>query len=89
MDKTISEYFRCHCGTVRKQPRPNGYTNLMQHVRRGHPAYEAVMLAAPTAETGLIMNYVRRSAQIVYGWLDRNVKNNLPLHFYEKQAARR
>ncbi|KAE8988339.1 hypothetical protein PR001_g22067 [Phytophthora rubi] len=61
----------------------------MQHVRRGHPAYEAVMLAAPTAETGLIMNYVRRSAQIVYGWLDRNVKNNLPLHFYEKQAARR
>ncbi|KAE9140799.1 hypothetical protein PF007_g545 [Phytophthora fragariae] len=47
------------------------------------------MLAAPTAETGLIMNYVRRSAQIVYGWLDRNVKNNLPLHFCEKQAARR
>ncbi|KAE9035009.1 hypothetical protein PR003_g9933 [Phytophthora rubi] len=61
----------------------------MQHVRRGHPDYEAMMLAAPTAETGLIMNYVRRSAQIVYDWLDRNLKNNLPLHFCEKQAARR
>ncbi|KAE9173676.1 hypothetical protein PF004_g26893, partial [Phytophthora fragariae] len=29
MDETISEYFRCRCGTVRKQTRRNGYTNLM------------------------------------------------------------
>uniref|UniRef100_H3GY50 Uncharacterized protein n=1 Tax=Phytophthora ramorum TaxID=164328 RepID=H3GY50_PHYRM len=89
MDEIVPEYFRCRCGTVRKQTRRNGYTNLVQHVRREHPDYEAVMLAAPTAETGSMLSYVRHSAQIVYGWLDWIVKNNLPLHFCENQAARR
>ncbi|POM62670.1 hypothetical protein PHPALM_28143 [Phytophthora palmivora] len=89
MDETVPEYFRCRCGTVRKQTRRNGYTNLVQHVRREHPDFEAVMLAACTAETGSMLNYVRRSAQIVYGWLDWIVKSNLPLHFCENQATRR
>ncbi|RLN51667.1 hypothetical protein BBJ28_00013573 [Nothophytophthora sp. Chile5] len=88
-DEAISEYFRCRCGTVRKQTRRNGYTNLMQHVRREHPDYEAVMLSASTAETGSMLNYVRRSALNVFGWLDWIVKNNLPLHFCENPAARR
>ncbi|GMF47938.1 unnamed protein product [Phytophthora fragariaefolia] len=83
MDETISEYFRCRCGTVWK------YTNLMQHDRRDHPDYETVMLAVPTAETGSMLNYIRRSAQIVYGWLDWIVKNNLALHFCENQSAGR
>ncbi|ETI47813.1 hypothetical protein F443_08087 [Phytophthora nicotianae P1569] len=32
-DEIIDEYFRCRCGTVRKQTRRNGFTNLLQHVR--------------------------------------------------------
>ncbi|ETM56485.1 hypothetical protein L914_00554, partial [Phytophthora nicotianae] len=56
-DEVILEYFRCRCGTVRKQTRRNGYSNLMQHVRREHPDYEAIMLAASTAETGSMLSY--------------------------------
>ncbi|KUG02223.1 hypothetical protein AM587_10000365 [Phytophthora nicotianae] len=88
-DEVILEYYRCRCGTVRKQTRRNGYSNLMQHVRREHPDYEAVMLNASTAETGSMLNYVRQSALNVYGWLDWIIKSNLPLHFCENQAARR
>ncbi|KAG6606563.1 uncharacterized protein IUM83_14307 [Phytophthora cinnamomi] len=67
-DEVTNEYFRCRCGTVRKQTRRNGYNNLMQHVRREHPDYDAVMLAASTAETGSMLNYVRQSALNVYGY---------------------
>ncbi|ETI49280.1 hypothetical protein F443_06781 [Phytophthora nicotianae P1569] len=88
-DEVILEYYRCRCGTVRKQTRRNGYSNLMQHVRREHPDYDAVMLNASTAETGSMLNYVRQSALNVYGWLDWIIKRNLPLHFCENQAGRR
>ncbi|POM80965.1 Hypothetical protein PHPALM_1132 [Phytophthora palmivora] len=88
-DEVIDEYFRCRCGTVRKQTRRNGCSNLIQHIRREHPDYEAVMLAASTAETGSVLNYVRQSALNVYGWMDWILKNNLPLSFCENRAARR
>ncbi|KAG6972703.1 hypothetical protein JG688_00003876 [Phytophthora aleatoria] len=73
-DEIVSEYFRCRCGTVRKQSRRNGYSSLMQHVRREYPDYEVVMLTAYTAETGSLLNYVRRSALNVFGWLDWIIK---------------
>ncbi|KAG6612840.1 GTP-dependent nucleic acid-binding protein engD [Phytophthora cinnamomi] len=88
-DEVILEYYRCRCGTVRKQTRRNGYSDLMQHVRREHPDYQEVMLSASTAETGSMLNYVRRSALNVFGWLDWIQKNNLPLTFCENRAARR
>ncbi|KAE9352356.1 hypothetical protein PR003_g4407, partial [Phytophthora rubi] len=65
-DEVIPEYFRCRCGTVRKQTHRNGYSNLMQHVRREHSDYEAVMLDASTAETGSLINFVRHSALNFY-----------------------
>ncbi|KAE8985858.1 hypothetical protein PR003_g23025 [Phytophthora rubi] len=46
-DEVILEYHRCRCGTARKQTRRNGYSNLMQPVRREHTDYEAVMLYPP------------------------------------------
>ncbi|KAG6952029.1 hypothetical protein JG687_00013259, partial [Phytophthora cactorum] len=73
-DEIVSEYFRCRCSTVQKQTRRNGYSSLMQHVRREHPDYEVVMLTASTAETGSVLNYVRRSALNVFGWLDWIIK---------------
>ncbi|KAG3007428.1 hypothetical protein PC119_g14565 [Phytophthora cactorum] len=73
-NEIVSEYFRCRCSTVQKQTRRNGYSSLMQHVRREHPDYEVVMLTASTAETGSVLNYVRRSALNVFGWLDWIIK---------------
>ncbi|KAF1788456.1 Ribonuclease H-like domain [Phytophthora cactorum] len=69
-DEVILEYFRCRCGTVRKQTRRNGLTNLMQHVRREHPNFEAEMLEATTAETG--------TSHTLYGWLLWTIMSNLP-----------
>ncbi|KAG2789095.1 hypothetical protein PC129_g826 [Phytophthora cactorum] len=87
-DEIVSEYLCCRCGTVRKQTRRNGYTNPTQHVRREHMDYEVVMLTASTVETGSLLNYVRRSALNVFGWLDWIIKSGLPLHFCENPAAR-
>ncbi|ETO99561.1 hypothetical protein F441_23023 [Phytophthora nicotianae CJ01A1] len=61
----------------------------MQQVRREHPDYEAIMLAASTAETGSMLSYVRQSTLNVYGWMNWILKNNLPLSFCENRAARR
>jgi hypothetical protein len=70
-------------GAVRKQNHRNVYSNLMQDVRREHAGYKRGMPAAPTAETGSMLSYVRSSALNVDGCLDWIVKNNLPLHFCE------
>lgn len=88
-DEEIPEYFRCRCGTVRKQTHRNGYSNLMQHVLREHSDYEAVMLDATTAETGSLVNFVRHSALNLYGWMNWIVQCNLPLSFCENREARR
>ncbi|EGZ20189.1 hypothetical protein PHYSODRAFT_245860 [Phytophthora sojae] len=88
-DEVILEYFRCRCGTVRKQTHRNGYSNLMQHIRREHPDYETVMLDATTAETGSLVNFVRHSALNLHGWMVWIVMCNLPLSFCESREARR
>ncbi|KAG3044645.1 hypothetical protein PC121_g21778 [Phytophthora cactorum] len=88
-DEVILEYFRCRCGTVRKQTRRNGLTNLMQHVRREHPNFEAEMLEATTAETGSLLKYVRRTSHTLYGWLLWTIMRNLPLSFCENRTTRR
>ncbi|RAW19746.1 hypothetical protein PC110_g23812, partial [Phytophthora cactorum] len=88
-DEVILEYFRCRCGTVRKQTRRNGLTNLMQHVRREHPNFEAEMPEATTAETGSLLNYVRRTSHTLYGWLLWTSMSNLPLSFCENRTTRR
>ncbi|KAE8996964.1 hypothetical protein PF011_g15695 [Phytophthora fragariae] len=85
----VPEYFRCRCGTVRKQTRRNGFSNLMQHVRREHPSFEAEMRAATTAETGSLIHYARRTPVNRFGWLEWVVKANLPLVFCENPLARR
>ncbi|KAF1788362.1 hypothetical protein GQ600_16569 [Phytophthora cactorum] len=69
--------------------RRNGFSNLMYHVRSEHPDYESLMLAARTAETGSIINYVRRSSLNLFSWLEWILKNNLPLSFCENEVARR
>ncbi|EGZ26480.1 hypothetical protein PHYSODRAFT_258511 [Phytophthora sojae] len=88
-DEVILEYFRCRCGTVRKQTHRNGYSNVMQHIRREHPDYETVMLDATTAETGSLVNFVRHSALNLHGWMVWIVMCNLPLSFCESREARR
>ncbi|ETM47503.1 hypothetical protein L914_07800, partial [Phytophthora nicotianae] len=88
-DEIIDEYFRCRCGTVRKQTRRNGFTNLLQHVRREHPDFETRMREASTTETGSLLSYVRQSSQNLYGWLTWVIMSNLSLAFCENRATRR
>ncbi|KAL3672005.1 hypothetical protein V7S43_019082 [Phytophthora oleae] len=88
-EEVILLYFRCQCGAVRKRTNGRGYTNLMQHIRREHPAFAEEMLAATPGETGSLVHYVRHSAQNTFGWLEWVVKSNLPLSFCESTLARR
>ncbi|KAH7467328.1 uncharacterized protein KRP23_11652 [Phytophthora ramorum] len=82
-DEVILEYYRCRCGSVRKRVAGTGFTNLMQHVRHEHPAFEEELLAATPGETGSVVHYVRHTAQNVFGWLEWIVHCNLPLSFCE------
>ncbi|KAG3013890.1 hypothetical protein PC120_g13026 [Phytophthora cactorum] len=61
----------------------------MQHVRREHPNFEAEMPEATTAETGSLLNYVRRTSHMLYGWLLWTSMSNLPLSFCENRTTRR
>ncbi|KAE9041624.1 hypothetical protein PR002_g4347 [Phytophthora rubi] len=88
-DEIILEYFRCRCGAVRKRVAGTGYSNLMQHIRREHPAFTDEMLAATPGETGSLAHYARHSAQNLFGWLEWLIKCNLPLSFCESKLARR
>ncbi|KAJ8523410.1 hypothetical protein ON010_g17570 [Phytophthora cinnamomi] len=47
------------------------------------------MVAATSAETGSILNYVRRSSLNRFSWMEWILNSNLPLSFYENEAARR
>ncbi|KAG2840055.1 hypothetical protein PC129_g3290 [Phytophthora cactorum] len=88
-DEVILEYFRCTCGAARKRATGTGYTNLMQHIRREHPAFAEEMLVTTPGETGSVVHYVRHSAQNTFGWLELVIKCNLPLSFCESKLARR
>ncbi|OWY93396.1 hypothetical protein PHMEG_00037225, partial [Phytophthora megakarya] len=88
-DEIILEYFRCRCGTVRKQTHRNGYSNLIQHIQREHPDFEEVMLEATTAETGSFLNFVRHSSRNLYGWMVWIIQCHLPLAFCESREAHR
>ncbi|ETL32353.1 hypothetical protein L916_15105 [Phytophthora nicotianae] len=61
----------------------------MQHVRREHPDYAAVMLEATTAQTGSLVNYVRHSAFNLHAWMSWTITCNLPLSFCESRETRR
>ncbi|ETM97739.1 hypothetical protein PPTG_20074 [Phytophthora nicotianae INRA-310] len=88
-DEVILEYFRCRCGAVRKRAPGLGFTNLMQHTRREHPAVAAEMLEATLGETESLYHYVRHSTQNTFGRLEWIVMGNLPLLFSKNRLARR
>ena len=74
-----------HCAQAHAR---NGYTNLVQHVRREHPNYENEMLAAPVNETGSLARNVKQKSMNLFGWMDWILKNNLPLIFCENKTTR-
>ncbi|OWZ13494.1 hypothetical protein PHMEG_00013171 [Phytophthora megakarya] len=81
-DEVILDYYRCRCGTVRKQTNRNDF-----HMPRQHPDHEAAILDTTTAETVSVVNFVRHSSQNLFTWLDWIVGSNIPLAFCESRAA--
>ncbi|KAG6945408.1 hypothetical protein JG687_00017311, partial [Phytophthora cactorum] len=88
-DEVILEYYRCRCGTVWKRVAGTGFTSLMEHIRREHPAFAEEMLAATPGQTGSVVHYVSQTAQNTFRWLELLIKCNLPLSFCESKLARR
>ncbi|EGZ16823.1 hypothetical protein PHYSODRAFT_503930, partial [Phytophthora sojae] len=75
------------CGTVRKQARGTGYSNLLNHVRKEHPDYATTMAAS--ARSGALTSFVDSKSQTVYNWLDLRVECNLPFSFPENATVRK
>ncbi|KAG6969000.1 hypothetical protein JG688_00005517 [Phytophthora aleatoria] len=62
-------YVRCQCTVVRKETPKTGYSNVLDHVLKRHPAMVAIMLASGTNTTTLA-SFIDQKSQTVFCWLD-------------------
>ncbi|KAG3067761.1 hypothetical protein PI124_g16831 [Phytophthora idaei] len=76
------------CGKCHKHSNGTGYTNLVSHVRSGHPNFEVDMTNASAAATGTLVSWVSQKASNRYAWLRWIVMFNRPLSFYESEFTR-
>ncbi|KAE8961501.1 hypothetical protein PR003_g30968 [Phytophthora rubi] len=67
-DGQPTDYFRCQCGTLRKQTGGTGYSNLLSHVRKEHRDFAVTMAASN--RSGALTAFVDSKSQKVYDWLD-------------------
>ncbi|RLN05773.1 hypothetical protein BBJ28_00024862 [Nothophytophthora sp. Chile5] len=65
-----------------------GFTNLMNHLRRFHPGYEAEGEAALRAENTLRLRIVDARTTDIYRWVEWVVMERLPFSFCERRLAR-
>lgn len=80
-DEVIVGYYRCRCSTVRQPTPKSGYSNLMQHVTKQHPDFEATMRTAMPGESGTLASWVKQRSITLFGWMEWIIKSNLPLSF--------
>jgi hypothetical protein len=82
----------CRCGNIQQNP-TNGYTNLVQHIKKAHPDWKAVMVEAHKQKLGCytsILHYttVTENARNIFHWMKWIVEDNLPFNFVEKPRTR-
>ncbi|KAE9035456.1 hypothetical protein PR002_g7574 [Phytophthora rubi] len=80
-----TDYFRCQCGTLRKQSGDTGYSNLLSHVRKEHPDFAVTMAAS--YRSGALTAFVDSKSQNVYDCLDLMVECNLPFSLQRTQRC--
>ncbi|KAE9303034.1 hypothetical protein PF008_g22328 [Phytophthora fragariae] len=66
----------------------NGYSNLLNHLRRHHPAYEQLARSALREGNALQLRVVDQRTVDVYRWVEWIVVDKLPFSFCERPNVR-
>ena len=88
------DQFVCNCGTMRKQKKGSGYSNLMSHLRDKHSEWENIyndfIMSNPKSKKPPAGHqfFIHPKVIFIYSWLDWVVTDNLPISIVEKQTYR-
>ena len=90
----MEQVFKCNCGTVRKQKKASGFSNLMSHLREKHEDWEELYNAfkktnpkTKKAPAGHVF-FVNPKAVLLHTWINLVVSNNFSLSIVENQHLR-
>ncbi|ETP40985.1 hypothetical protein F442_11766, partial [Phytophthora nicotianae P10297] len=76
------------CTTCDKQyKKGNGYTNLLNHLRRNHEDYEQETLEAARHQNPLRLHLVSARTRDLYRWIEWIVCDRLPFTFVERRLT--
>ncbi|OWZ06923.1 hypothetical protein PHMEG_00020755 [Phytophthora megakarya] len=67
----------------------NGYTNVLNHLKRFHPTYEADTQAALRTTNSVSIRLVEQATTDMFRWIEWIVMDCLPLTFCERELVRR
>ncbi|KAE9061121.1 hypothetical protein PF007_g30367 [Phytophthora fragariae] len=77
------------CTTCDKQYKEgNGYTNLLNHLRRNHDDYEQEAEEASRRQNPLRLHLVSMRTRDLYRWIEWVVCDRLPFAFVERRLTR-
>ncbi|KAJ8531766.1 hypothetical protein ON010_g14198 [Phytophthora cinnamomi] len=77
------------CTTCDKQyKKGNGYTNLLNHLRRSHDNYEQEAQEASRRQNPLRLHLVSTRTRDLYRWIEWVVRDRLPFAFVERRLTR-
>ena len=83
----VTGVYRCReCQRYYKQAVGQGYSNLMQHVRKH---FESRMIALPCGRASSVLAWVSRKAQNCFSWIEWTIQSNLPYSFCEQRGTRK
>jgi hypothetical protein len=94
IDCDSEDQFKCSCGTLRKQKKGSGYSNLMSHLKDKHSDWEEIynnfIKSNPKSKkppAGHVF-FIHPKVILIHSWLDWVVTDNLPISIVEKETYR-
>ena len=90
----MDQLFKCNCGTLRKQKKSSGFSNLMSHLKEKHEDWEELYNAfkksnpkAKKVPQGHVF-FVNPKAVLLHTWMNLVVSSNFPLSVVENPILR-
>ncbi|OWY96363.1 hypothetical protein PHMEG_00033383 [Phytophthora megakarya] len=83
------DFYKYKCTSCEKQyKKGNGYTNLLNHLKRNHDNYEHEAQKAARRQNLLHLHLVSTRTRDLYRWIEWAVSDRLPLVFVERRLTR-
>lgn len=83
----VDDSYLCYCGTIIKQRKNHGYSNLLHHLNNAHPTYESLLIDDNNQKS--ITSFYNKDATWIFSWIELIVMENLPLSICESAYFRK